>query len=150
LAVLIAGVDGSTVALAKHHHHRKPTTISFGAFTAQDWPVLFQVTTDRRLITRAGSAFDLSCQSGSTPSGIGDTFKALPISATGAFSSSTNSPPIATSGGKTLTISDQLTGQLNSAGTQITGTWSEKLTIRDPSGASDTCDSGPVSFVAVD
>ena len=140
---------GMSSAVAAYGRAAKPTTAMFGAFTAQEWPVLFQVRTDRSLITRMQIIMDENCSSGHTNFGVGAGDKGISVSRTGSFSDSYTNGPIALSGG-TVTYSDQIRGKFNKARTRITGTWHESTTFALPGGASDTCDSGTVSFTAVD
>jgi len=153
LGAPLAGVQGTALAKQKHGHAQSGVThpgVMLGAFTNQGWPVLFRVTADRALIVRAQIVFDEKCSDGSTAFGIGSGDMALTVRS-GAFSDSFSGGPTVLPDGKTLRYSDQVRGRFNKSGTQITGTWHELTTLTDPStGASVSCDSGIVSFIAVD
>jgi hypothetical protein len=148
LAVLTAGIYGATTAYGRV---AKPTTISFGAFTAQQWPVLFQVSTNRLLITRMAIVMDEKCQSGITDYGVGSGDVRIPIARNGTFSDTFSDGPLLNPDGSTTSYSDQVSGRFNKARTRITGTWHESSTFTKPAGGgSDTCDSGTVAFTAID
>jgi hypothetical protein len=147
LAVLSAGMCS---AVAAYGRTAKPTTIMFGAFTPQEWPVLLEVNTNRSLITRMQIVMNENCQSGHTNYGIGSGDKGISIKHAGSFSDSYGDGPIALPEGATVTYSDQVSGKVNKARSRITGTWHESTTFRFSNGTSDTCDSGTVSFTAVD
>jgi hypothetical protein len=147
VAVLSAGMCN---AVAAYGRTAKPTTTMFGAFTAQKWPVLFEVRTDRSLIRRMQIVMDEKCASGHRNDGIGAVDKGISISRTGSFSDSYTNGPIALPEGWTVTFSDQIRGKFNKARTRITGTWHESATVALSGSIRDTCDSGTVSFTAAD
>ena len=147
VVVLSAGMCN---AVAAYGRTAKPTTTMFGAFTSQEWPALFQVRTDRSLSTRMQIVMDENCSSGHTNYGVGAGDKGISISRTGSFADSYSGGPLALPGGLTGTYSDQIRGRFNKARTRITGTWHESTTFVLPGGTGDTCDSGTVSFTAVD
>ena len=121
-----------------------------GTFTARGYPILFSVSGDRSVIIQAGIVFDQKCSDGSTAFGITSGDKGIRV-LNGAFTDSFSGGPTTLPDGRTYQYSDQLSGTFNKAGTQITGTWQETSTLNDPkSGTSVTCDSGKVSFTAID
>lgn len=97
-------------------------------------------------------AVPAQCQTSGQPS-IGPAFLPvqythLPISAAGAFQE--GGEKTVSEAGETITITGHLSGRFNRAGTSVTGTWSLGLVIRDAtSGAVEQCDSGAVSFIAI-
>ena len=50
--------------------------------------------------------------------------------------------------GATIEVDDSFTGRVNRARTAITGTWRNKMVVREPDGSVDTCDSGVLRFTA--
>lgn len=148
LAVPCAGVVGT--AAADGRTGGSPGSM-FGAITPQGDPALFQVTANRRLITRMLITLEDKCQSGTTVVVVSGGNSALPISRKGTFAGSSSGGPTTQADGSSSTFSDQVSGKLNKARTQITGTWHNVTIIRNPmTGMSDTCDSGTVSFTAID
>jgi hypothetical protein len=148
LAMLCASVAGTAVADGRPAG--APGSI-FGAVTSQGNPVLFKVTTNRRLITRLLITVEEKCQSGETLVVSAGGNAAVAISGKGTFSASASRGPTTLPDGRTSAFSDQVSGKFNKARTQITGTWHNLTTITNPAtGMSDTCDSGTVSFTAVD
>jgi hypothetical protein len=145
VAVLIAGLGGGSASASKSK------TTMYGAITKQQWPVLFHISSDRKLVVEMAIVLDETCKSGQVLSGIGTGDKAISISKSGAIRDSFSGGPMALSNGKVIQYSDRITAKFNKARTVITGTWRETTTINDPAaGTSDTCDSGAVRFKAVD
>jgi len=148
LAALCAGVSGTSVADGRPAGG--PGSM-FGAVTSQGDPVLLQVTSNRRLITRMLITLEDKCQSGNTIAIVAGGNSMLAISGKGAFSGSASGVPMTQPGGGSATFSDQVSGKFNKARTQITGTWHNVMITGNPAtGTSETCDSGTVSFTAVD
>src|SRR5438067_1634099 len=82
VVVVFGGIGGASATAKK----AKPKGgAMFGAITAQDWPVLFRATPDRRLIVAMTIVLDEKCSSGNNLSGIGTGDKAVPVTAGGAF-----------------------------------------------------------------
>jgi hypothetical protein len=72
----------------------------------------------------------------------------MPISATGAFQE--RGEKTGGEAGNTSTVTGQLSGGFNRAGTSVTGTWSLVVVVHDATGAIvGRCDSGAVSFTAI-
>jgi len=141
LSLADAGVGAADAAA-------RPTTTTFGALTSQDWPLVAQLTLDRRLVARIEVGLEEKCTSGVTIF-LPPSDKAIPINRGGAFSDSFEGGPTVLGEGDTVSYSDQLRGKLNRTRTRITGTWHER-TVFTHAGQSDTCDSGTVSFTATD
>jgi len=123
----------------------------FGAVTPQGNPAVFQVTANRQVIARERITLDDKCQSGNTLTLVVGSDEALTVSRKGTFSGSASAGPTTEPDGRIATFSDQVTGKFNKARTQFTVTWHNVTTVKDPAtGMSDTCDSGTVSFTAID
>jgi hypothetical protein len=118
-----------------------------GGFTSQGWPVVAEVTTDRKVLEVTATGVHVRCTSGSSF----DTEAAwvrLPISGRGAIHASMSVPPQA---GSTATLtggSNTFNGKLNRARLTLTGVWHLHLNFRTADGHTDQCDSGRVTFRA--
>jgi hypothetical protein len=127
----------------------------FGGVTAQDYPVVIQLSKTAKKVVRADIGLDLKC--GMPPDiTIPDGVKDVPVSAAGKFAAEqpvTRIPADPALGVPAFDVSAKLTGRVNKARTQIKGTWQRKVVIynpADPTGAGilDTCDTGPLNFTA--
>jgi hypothetical protein len=127
----------------------------FGGVTAQEFPVVIQLSKTGRKVVRADIGMDLKCQMPPDIT-IPDGVKNVPVSAAGKFSAEqpvTRVPADPASGLPALDVSARLTGTVNKARTRIKGTWQRKVIIynpADPTGAAilDTCDTGVLSYTA--
>ena len=118
----------------------------FGGLTSKDGPVVVELARNRKRIKRAVAAIELRC----TPSG--DEFTALdywvqlPIRASRFSDSSTDA---SVENGQLYEWSYSIKGKLNRKRTRISGSWRNRLVVRNAAGATiDTCDSGPLRFTA--
>ena len=121
--------------------------------TAQDYPVVIQLSKTGRKVVRADIGLDLKCQIPPDIT-IPDGVKNIPVSAKGKFSAEqpvTRIPASPATGIPALDISAKLTGTVNKARTRIKGTWQRKVVIYDPNDPTgvavvDTCDTGVLKF----
>lgn len=148
-----AGSSGRTGKVAKHsaRHGRKhsaPAGIMLGGVTSAGWPVVIEVSRDGREVVRATMAVPLKCQSGGDL--ILPSFYAnMPIDATGAFQGG-GEVTVHGEGAPTVTFTNRMTGKFNRSARTVAGTWNLVAVVRDASGATvDNCDSGAVSFTAI-
>jgi hypothetical protein len=117
----------------------------FGGYTTKGWPVVIEVSRNGKRIKRAVAGIEASCTSGAIVT-LPDTWRDLPIRGRRFKGAFTDSDP---DGGLVYEFSDSIQGAINRKRTRISGTWSEKVTIRDAAGVTvDTCDSGRVPFTA--
>jgi hypothetical protein len=129
--------------------------VVFGGVAAQGYPVVIELSKTAKKVVSATIGIEMKCV---TPGDITvpDTFKNLPISSAGKFSSAygpTEVPGDPGSGVSKIIVSGFITGKLNRLRTSIKGTWNAKviaISAADPTGATvlDTCDSGSVSYTA--
>jgi hypothetical protein len=125
----------------------------FGGVTAQDYPVVIQLSKTGRKVVRADIGMDIKCQMPPDIQ-IPDGVKDIAVSAAGKFTASqpvTRVPADPAAGIPALDVSAKLTGRVNKARTQIKGTWQRKIVLynpADPTGTQilDTCDTGVLSF----
>lgn len=139
----VALADGATIGTV------------FGGVTAQEYPVVFQLSKTGRKIVRADIGLDIKC---AMPPDIQipDGVKNIPVSAAGKFTAEqvvTRVPADLANGVPAIDVSAKLTGRVNKARTQITGTWQRKIVLYDPADPTttkvyDTCDTGVLRFTA--
>ncbi|HEY7076680.1 MAG TPA: hypothetical protein VH418_14975 [Solirubrobacteraceae bacterium] len=108
---------------------------------------------NRKLTRVQGWAgIELTCTSGATPD-LPDSFPKLKLSKAGKFAAATPALPIDTGDPKvTATLQDSVSGKINARHTKATLVWHLIITITDSTTGTpkvDTCDSGPVSWSAV-
>jgi hypothetical protein len=145
LAVLVCG-PFSTAASAAPVSLTAAST--YGGSTGQDYPVVFDLNSKKRKIVRALTVLDLTCTSGEGGN-ISDGFTRVTIRKNRTFSVVWGPETQRNADGTTTDFGGSLTGKLNKAKTKISGTWQYVLTDYDTAGAvTDSCDSGPVRFVA--
>lgn len=113
--------------------------------------VALTASRDGRQITTASIAYTMKC-SDNTSFTDWDGFKAVPISATGAFRSSFDTGPQVSMAvpGATVQFAGQLTGKLNKKHTQIKGTSRFASSLKKADGTTVTCDTGVINFTARD
>lgn len=121
--------------------------VVYGGVTPQRWPVVVEVSRNRRQVVGANVGLDLKCTSGDSFSDT-DSFIKLRINKR-RFSST--SGPITTRNpdGSTTDFADSVRGTANAAGTKMSGTWELTETFFNAGGAvTDTCKSGTVRWTA--
>jgi hypothetical protein len=127
----------------------------FGGVTAQDYPVVIQMSKTFRKVVRADIGLDLACQMPPDIT-IPDGVKNISVSRTGSFAAEqpvTRVPADPVAGVPALDISARLTGKINKAHTSIKGTWQRKVVIYNPADPTatqvlDSCDTGVLHYTA--
>ena len=122
----------------------KLKTIRLGGLTGNGWPVYIQLAANGRLITTAVGAIDAPCTKGGSAT-FKDKWRFVPVRR-GTFKVVYRDSY--TDAGATIEVDDSFTGRVNRARTAITGTWRNKMVVREPDGSVDTCDSGALRFTA--
>ena len=121
---------------------------TYGGLTSQHQPVIVDMKANRRQIVRAVAALRLTCTSGALFEDA-DPYTRVAVTKKGRFSSTFGPVTQRNDDGTTTDFQGHISGQLNHAKTQISGTWRFKQTDHDGTGAvTDTCDSGSVSWKA--
>jgi hypothetical protein len=129
--------------------------VVYGGVTAQDYPIVLELSKSGRQVVKANIVLDLKCKA--PPDGaLPDSYTKLPISTAGKFSYTapvTRIPANPTAKTPALDVSGTITGQVDKAKTRIKGTWQLKVVSydpTDPTGAAvlDTCDSGVLHYTA--
>jgi hypothetical protein len=120
----------------------------YGGITAQDFPVIIELRSNRRQVVRAAIGIRLSCTSGGRLT-LPDNYTRVPVSKKGKFTTSFGPITQRNDDGTTSDIEGTMSGRLNAARTKVSGKWQLKTTDHDTTGAvTDTCDSGSVSWKA--
>lgn len=121
---------------------------TYGGVTSQGWPIVVDLTANRRQLVRAVIALELTCTSGDT--GVsGDRYTRLAVTKSGRFSITYGPVTERNDDGTTTDYQWRLSGRLKTAKTRISGTWVWKFTNHDTTGGvTDTCDSGSVTWTA--
>jgi hypothetical protein len=149
IAFASAGLVGAAAGEADSARAAKPAKGAvYGGFTPQDWPVVIEVSKDRRRVVRAMLGMTLTC----TPSGatvrIPDEYRNLPLSRSGRFDASFENP-VTESDGTITDLRGSMTGTTSSKRTKMSGTWQFTAVEHDAAGAvTDTCDSGRMAWTA--
>lgn len=129
--------------------------VVYGGVTAQDYPVVLQLSKTGRQVVKANIVLDMKCKTPPNAS-LPDSYTKLPVSAAGKFSYTApvaRIPANSTTGTPALDVSGTITGQVNKAKTRIKGTWQLKVVAYDPMdptgmGVLDSCDSGVLHYTA--
>jgi hypothetical protein len=122
--------------------------VVYGGFTPQNWPVVVEVSKDKRKVVRASIGLLLTCTSG-VSFGFPDAYQSVPLSKKGRFSASFGPIPIAHADGTSTDLQGSVTGATNARRTTMSGTWQVTGVDHDAAGAvTDTCDSGKVAWKA--
>ncbi len=126
------------------------TTTSFAAFLPSGFVALTPSHTGRKLDT-AGIGYTMKC-SDNTSFTDWDGFQSVPISSSGAFTTTfvSGPRPSVSIPGATTDYAAKLAGKLNKKHTRIKGTARFVGTIKKADGTTVTCDSGLMSFTAKD
>jgi hypothetical protein len=119
-----------------------------GLTTPNGFPVVIEVSKNRRQIVRATIGIRLQCSSGGTFT-VPDEYTKVPVSKKGKFAVAFGPETVRNSDGTTSDFEGSFTGAFNAARTKVSGKWQSKETDHDGTGAvTDTCDSGVVNWSA--
>jgi hypothetical protein len=122
--------------------------VVYGGVTPQNWPVVIEVSKDKRKVVRASIGLLLTCTSG-VSFGFPDAYRRVPLSKKGRFNASFGPMPIAHADGTSTDLQGSVTGATNANRTTMSGTWQVTGVDHDAAGAvTDTCDSGKVAWKA--
>lgn len=120
--------------------------VIYGGFTPQGWPMVVEVSRDRREIVRTSMGFDVPCQTGGSFSDF-DNYTHIPIHANGRFQTSYSDSRLNYDDGTYRIYAGSLRGEMNRPQTKFSGSVHLDFKSYAASGAvADTCDSGIVKF----
>ena len=145
-AVVAAVVAAATLAPAALA--RPSVDVTYGGRTAAKWPVMVQLSRDGRQVVYAVAAWQADCGGGS-PVSDSEEFAQIPVSRSGKFARSYDTGDVQ-DGTSTARAAASITGKLNKQRSKITGSVRVMLSVKDASQGLDvTCDTGTVSYVAI-
>jgi hypothetical protein len=140
--------SASSHGLANGAAQRAPAGVSYGGITPQSWPVVIEVSKNRKRVLVASIGLSLPCTSGgllNLPDGYGN----VRLTKKGRFGASFGPTSVRNDDGTTTDVEGSMSGKFNARRTKVSGRWRLKLTDHDVSGAvTDTCDSGIVRWSA--
>lgn len=123
------------------------TGVVFGGLTAQQWPVMVELSKNGRQVVRAASGLRLNCTSGGFYN-VPDRYARLTVK-NRKFSFRFGPTTERNADGTTTDFEGSISGSINKARSKVSGRWQLKATEHDAAGAvTDTCDSGSVSWSA--
>jgi hypothetical protein len=124
-----------------------PSGVVYGGETPQQWPVVVQISKDRRSVVKLVIALTLKCGNGA-PLVNHDRYTKLRVSASGRFSNSYGPVTTDNGDGTTTDYRGSVSGRVTR--TKITGTSRLSGAFYDSAGKlTDTCDSGTVRWTAL-
>lgn len=146
-AFAVASADAASATRTKPP---RPAGTSYVAPTANG-AVSLVTSSDLHQVRSALFAYKMTCSDGSTQYDY-DAYDAIPIGANRQFNYQYDSGPQANpkTPGAMFAYTESFSGMLNKAGTKIIGTARSTLAFTDPAGATVTCDTGAVKFIAKD
>ena len=141
----------SSSAAAWGDHGRSQATTAaaggtvYGGATAQQFPIVIEMSKNGKKIVKARIAIRLTCTAGGTVT-LSDAYG--PLSLKGSkFTASFGPVTTRNDDGTTTDVEGTISGAFNKARTKASGKWTFKGTDHDGTGAiTDTCESGSVSW----
>ena len=122
--------------------------VVYGGRTGQGWPVMIELTKNRRRVVQAVIGLRLTCTS-DTFVNLPDRYVNMTVNRRRKFSASFGPDTQRNSDGTTTDFQGSISGGLNRARSKISGRWQFTLTEFDAAGAvTDTCDAGGVRWTA--
>ena len=142
VAAVLAVTSLAPAALA-----RPSVDVTYGGKTSAKWPVMVQLSRDGRQVVYAVAAWRADC--GGTPISDSEEFAQIPVRRSGKFAKSYDTGEFQ-DGTSTVHAAASITGKLNKQRSKITGSVRVMLSVKDASqGVDVTCDTGTVSYVAI-
>jgi hypothetical protein len=122
--------------------------VTYGGMTSAKWPLMVQVSRDRRQVSYAVAAWAATCTDG--PYSTTEEFKQIPISARGKFAKSYDTGDFQ-DGSATVRYAASIDGKLNRQRSKIAGTVRVMFSVKDAEKGLDyTCDTGTVKYTLAD
>jgi hypothetical protein len=122
--------------------------VTYGGVTGQGWPVVVELSRNKRRVVRAVVGIALRCTAGGFAF-YSDPYGNLAVNRKRKFSASFGPDTERHDDGTTSDFEGSMSGRLNRARSKISGTWRFKVTDYDNAGAVvDVCDSGSVRWTA--
>lgn len=147
---LAVPVSATASAHAGHSSARGSAAagLVYGGLTDQGWPVVIEMTKNRRRVVQAVSALHMNCTGGGIAR-LPDRYVNLRVNRKRKFAFSFGPVTVRNDDGTTSDFSGAIRGSLNRARSRVRGSWRLTVVDRDTTGAVvDTCDSGLVRWRA--
>ena len=126
---------------------RTPVPVVFGGLTPQQWPVVVEISRDRRKVVRAAIGLPVTCTSGGSGY-YSDQYRGMPLRK-GRFQASFDGSRVDHNDGTYDIFQGSVKGSTNASRTAMSGTWRLMLVAYSAVGAEiDRCDSGVVRWKA--
>jgi hypothetical protein len=153
-AVAITAAGGVPLASASSHldgpYARTAAAVGvfYGGRTPQDWPVVIELSKNRRQVVQAIVGLPLSCTSGRDVN-LRDRWINIDVNKKRKFHATTGLITRRNDDGTTTDAVSTISGALNRARSKVSGKWRFKFTVYTSAGeVIDTCDSGSVRWSA--
>jgi hypothetical protein len=145
--LIVAAASVAAATLAPPALARPAADVTFGGQTSAEWPVMVQLSRDGRQVAYAAAAWSAQCTDG--PLSDYQEFAHIPVTARRTFSKSYDTGDVQQDSA-TVHLAGFITGKVNKRRTKMTGTVRVMESYKDPgSGVDSTCDTGTVSYVAI-
>ena len=153
-AVAITAAGGAPLASASSHpdgpyaRTAAATGVFYGGRTPDDWPVVIELSKNRRQVVQAIVGLELSCTSGRAVN-LRDLWINIDVNKRRKFRATTGVITRRNDDGTSTDVESTISGALNRARSKVSGRWRLKLTIYTSTGeVIDACDSGTVRWSA--
>jgi hypothetical protein len=153
-AVAIAAAGGVPPASASSHpsgpnaRTAAATGVVYGGRTPDDWPVVVELSRNRRQVVQALVGLELNCTSGRVIY-LRDLWVSMDVSRKRKFGATTGVITRRNDDGTSTDVESTISGALNRARSKVSGRWRLKLTVYSSAGeVIDACDSGSVRWSA--
>jgi hypothetical protein len=148
VGVPLAASANPHISDGPHAHGAAAAGVVYGGRTSQGWPVVIELTKNRRRLVQAVAGLTLNCTSGGVVN-LADRYLAGPLGKQGRFRGSFGPDTDRNADGTTSDFEGSISGDLNRARSKVSGRWHYRITDYDTAGnVTDTCDSGSVRWTA--
>jgi hypothetical protein len=121
--------------------------VVYGGMTAQGWPVVIEVSKDRRRVAQATAGLHLTCADGAFGR-LADTYQGLTVQRR-KFRARFGPTHVRQNDGTISDYTGSISGTFNRARSKVSGRWRLQITDHDDTGGVvHTCDSGSVRWNA--
>jgi hypothetical protein len=148
----IAGVPSAATASTHLIHPPARTAAAaglvYGGQTSQGWPVVIQLSKNRRQVALASAGLHLTCTD-DLFGRLTDRYARLPVNRRRKFGASFGPTHVRQDDGTVSDFTGSISGAFNRARSKVSGRWRLQVTDHDTSGGETrTCDSGNVRWSA--
>jgi hypothetical protein len=141
----------ASVRITRFRSHGAPSAARvikvLGGFTSQGWPIVVEVSGDRKVLLAAGIGIALPCTLGNTVA-VSTGAGLLRIGKGGKISGSTTIPASTSDGVSMTGGTNSMTAVLDPKRWRVSGTWQMEMGFSSSTGQTNQCNSGRVTFTA--